>query len=439
MLAATMTTAGAETDDFERKLRSERRWALISRPGLAGPAAFAGAVVAAILLFAEQHGVLVGGWSVAALFVVIGLLGRQLDGRETFRLAIQSLTDKRYGKVGAAEAASQASLRRSIEIVADIAIRIADYQEKRGKHGRLRDVLAAAGALLYLHYETVFQSHSALLSVARTRAVGEEAQQALEALLRLLEALKEQEPWQATETVTQMAQEAEMTVLRLHAKAQDDELEAPPDASYEAEEAPELRALRVRLEEGFARAGSEDGLRVVKQLAEEYQRFLPILAEAKESDPMGIAEVPALAQETYNRGLQELGRILTLARGSDSAKEQRLRASVEKLGQEIAAADASLKAGLVLSKEETDLLQSKKTAADRDRGLLLESQNSRILLEQKLLDAGHFETDLSLARMGYIKYRAGDTSSDISVVTERLKKAIQRALEVQEEMKRMGL
>ena len=82
-------------------------------------------------------------------------------------------------------------------------------------------------------------------------------------------------------------------------------------ASGQGEES-ELRELRDVLQGGFSNLNTNEGLKALNQLNYVYDRLQPVLESKRVTDPMAVAHIPPLAEETYRRGLSVLSDALEL-------------------------------------------------------------------------------------------------------------------------------
>ena len=64
----------------------------------------------------------------------------------------------------------------------------------------------------------------------------------------------------------------------------------------------ELTQLRDTLEGNFSSINSAQGLKALQELAYEYEQLQPVLDRRRETDPLAVSHIPALAEETYRQG-----------------------------------------------------------------------------------------------------------------------------------------
>ena len=98
----------------------------------------------------------------------------------------------------------------------------------------------------------------------------------------------------------------------------------------------ELQQKQETLRSGFAAIGSADGLSSLAQLVGEFGQLEALLARMTGADRMLVAQVPALAEETYRRGLSLLANVLELLLAIQWSNKRVLQAEADKLGGQIA-------------------------------------------------------------------------------------------------------
>jgi len=205
-----------------------------------------------------------------------------------------------------------------------------------------------------------------------------------------------------------------------------DALDREGSARYRAD----LRHKRERLQIGFLDANCSKGLKAVQALVHEYEHLQPILASRRLSDPLSIAHIPVLVEETYQLGLSVLGHALELMKTIQSPHNQRLRTEITDLESEI------------LSLEEDDSqsaraqIKEQTLNSHKDRLELIARLELRV--DELLHQANRCEATLHQTRIELAAMKADSTETSISDVIQTLQKTILQAKEVQEEMKRLG-
>ncbi len=152
----------------------------------------------------------------------------------------------------------------------------------------------------------------------------------------------------------------------------------------------EVRQTRNTLRRRFERIGSEDGRKALDGLVREYERLRSDLSDRRETDPLTLFPVMALATESYRRGLEVLSSALELMRAADGPGPEDL---VEEL---------------------------------------------RLSTDQLLLQASRSETALHRTRIQLAAIRTGTSESSVDSVVGVLQGTIDRAKEVQQELSRLG-
>ena len=95
----------------------------------------------------------------------------------------------------------------------------------------------------------------------------------------------------------------------------------------------ELKQLQETLQGGFADLNTNEGLKALSQLNEVYQRLQPVLESKRATDPMSVAHIPTLAEETYRQGLSVLGDSLGLMTAIHSPTNERLGKEIVDYGE----------------------------------------------------------------------------------------------------------
>ena len=191
-----------------------------------------------------------------------------------------------------------------------------------------------------------------------------------------------------------------------------------------------LAELREKLQSGFARIDTKEGLEALLQLVDVYEQLQPVLESKKVTDPLSVAHIPALAEETHRQGLSVLADALQLMAAIHSPSNQRLKREIVEIEKELQdlRRDRS-QAERVRMREET-------IASHKERlGLVGQQQ----LKEDQLLhQAGACEASLDLTRIEIVALRADSGESSVKAVIETLRRTITQAKEVQDELKRLG-
>ena len=208
------------------------------------------------------------------------------------------------------------------------------------------------------------------------------------------------------------------------------ELTAMLDLERARVEQAETKRLRELLKAGFATVDSAQGTKALTELDEEYSQLQPVLEGPRDYDSLSIAHVPALAGETYRRGLSVLADALELIGASRGSHRGRLETEIAEFEVEI----ESWKG--VESQKARTKIREERLASHRQRLDMLDWL--QVHIDQLLYQAGRCEASLHRTRIELAAIRAGSSETSVDSVTEALQETIQRAKEVQQELKRLG-
>ena len=193
----------------------------------------------------------------------------------------------------------------------------------------------------------------------------------------------------------------------------------------------ELQSLKDDIQTGFSRVNLADGLKALQELVYEYEQLQPVLDRGRETNPLAVAHIPALAEETYRQGLGVLAGCLDLMKEIHSPNNRKLEAEVADLEGQIGAMEKDdtqterlsiLKATVASHKERLGLIQQQSLRVD---GLLHQSDSC--------------EASLHRTRIELAALKADNVDVRVSAVTDALQSTINQAKEVQDELKRLGL
>ena len=99
----------------------------------------------------------------------------------------------------------------------------------------------------------------------------------------------------------------------------------------------EVQRLKDDIQTGFSRINSAEGLKALQELVHEYEELQPVLDRGRETDPLAVAHIPALAEETYRQGLGVLVGCLDLMREIHSPNNLKLEAELADLESQVGA------------------------------------------------------------------------------------------------------
>jgi hypothetical protein len=205
-----------------------------------------------------------------------------------------------------------------------------------------------------------------------------------------------------------------------------DAMDREGGARYRAD----LRQKRERLQIGFLDGNCPEGLNVVQALVHEYEQLQPILASRRMSDPLSIAHIPVLVEETHQLGLSVLGHALELVKTIQSPHIHRLRSEITHLESEILSLEEDGSQSARAQIKEQTLISHK------ERLELISRLELRV--DELLHQANRCEATLHQTRVELAELKADSTETSVSEVIQALQQTIHQAKEVQEEMKKLG-
>ena len=173
------------------------------------------------------------------------------------------------------------------------------------------------------------------------------------------------------------------------------------------------------------------GLEAVQHLLYEFEQLKPLLRRRRATDPLAVAHVPALAEETYRQGMSALEDALELMRAIHSPGRRQLEAEIAALEQELAA-------------PQLDGAQSERARTVQETLASLERQlealeRQRLRVDELIRHAGRCQAALQQSRIEVAGISASGSEINASAVIETLLKTLQQARAVQEEMTRPGI
>jgi serine/threonine protein kinase len=195
-------------------------------------------------------------------------------------------------------------------------------------------------------------------------------------------------------------------------------------------EAAQVKQVHDTLRHGFTGASSTEGVGAVRELISQYDQLQATLAQRRSSDPLSVSILPALAEETYRRGLSVLSDALDLMNAIRTPSKERLL-------QDIAAARADVDALRDdASQAERLHLRQEVLTSCLERLAMLNKQ--QISVEQLLYQARRCEAALHAARVDLATIRTGGTRTGVDSVVQALQQRISQVKEVQDELARLG-
>ena len=426
--------------------------------GHGGPLLLLWSIGTSLFLFMFGLPIYALAWTGVVVMLGFWIMRTYRGNPKVWEQLLHSFIAERFPWRALSDRSLQVTVQKSANVFIEVALKVYGLGRAGNERAELNRVLAAASGLLSLQYELaqkaedmvrgltlvvpVSQVGTDLITEASpvpheaVYAVQKEADQAgalagdigqqLETLM--LRVFQVEKLPNTARGAAELAREIETTLVQAHGKVNSLHQGTPPLA--DSHTPPELRPLLDSLQYGFSRNQSTQGLKALQQLSYEYTGLQLVLESQKETDTLSVAHIPPLAEETYRQGLGVLNNALGLLQSVHSSDRGRLEAEVAELEGEIEAlrGDYSQEAR-VRMKEET-------LASHRERLDMVNQQHSHV--EELLHQCGRCEASLSRTRIQLAELKAESSEVSISAVTETLRKTINQAMEVQEEMKRLG-
>ena len=192
-----------------------------------------------------------------------------------------------------------------------------------------------------------------------------------------------------------------------------------------------LQRLKDDVQTGFSRVNSADGLKALQELVHEYEQLRPVLDRGKDTDPLAVAHIPSLAEETYRQGLGVLAGCLDLMREISSPNNRKLEGELTDLESQISALEED--------PTQTERLSIMKATVDSHKQRLGLIQQQSLRVDGLLHQSDSCEASLHRTRIELAALKADNVDARVSAVTNALQSTINQAKEVQEELKRLGL
>lgn len=175
------------------------------------------------------------------------------------------------------------------------------------------------------------------------------------------------------------------------------------------------------------------GFKTILELEFEYRQLQSVLERRKGTDPLSIAYLPDLGEETYLQGLSILKDALDLAEAIRSPSRETLE---REIGQMEAEAQELKQQGTEVSQVRARF-REERVASHRQRLEMVQRQQLRI--DDLMHQGGRCVAALNQTRVELAALKVEGARSNVDAVTESLQKTIKEAKEVQEELKRLGL
>ncbi len=202
------------------------------------------------------------------------------------------------------------------------------------------------------------------------------------------------------------------------------------DIEREQTEQEYLDSLRETLKGGFASISWPEGLDILSQLTNEYEQLQISLSQQRQTDPLSLSTIPALADETYRRGLAVLSDTLELMNIVRTPLKENLEEKIAQVELDIQRMKTDSSRSDWLKLKQDDLTSLKERLASISRLILS--------IEQLLYQARRCEATLHGSRVELAKIRAGGAKSNLDSIIQVLEERIRQVKEVQEEINKLG-
>ncbi len=199
--------------------------------------------------------------------------------------------------------------------------------------------------------------------------------------------------------------------------------------SREARQA-EIKRIRETLQAGFRGIDFEAGLNALTGLHHEYKQLQLVLIRRNKTASLAVSHLPGLAEETYREGLNVLVNGLQLLRAIHPSNKGRLEDEIVELEKEL---ETLRKGG---GQESRVKLREEMVALRREQLEMINQQQNQA--DELLFQCNRCEASLSRTRIELASLQAGSSETSVSAVTQILRRTIDQAKAVQEELKRLG-
>jgi hypothetical protein len=191
-----------------------------------------------------------------------------------------------------------------------------------------------------------------------------------------------------------------------------------------------LNALREMLQSGFVEIACTEGTETLAEMTRAYTQLQLALSRRRDTDSLSISLIPALAEETYRRGLSVLSDALELIKATHSSGKERLEKEIAQLEMDFHTSEDELS-----QSERLKIREDKQTAR---RELLDVLSRLHLNIDQLLHQAQRCGESLHTACIEVTAVRAGGSRTSVDSVIEALQGTIRRVKEVQDELDRLS-
>ena len=397
-------------------------------------------------------------WSGAILTLGFLMAADYLRTSKVHKRLIRSIVQKRFHADELTDQPLKAAVENQVNVFSEIALKIYQIERERGRDAHLRRLIALTHNMVSLLSESAREAEELErgLNLAKSskpeggvlqtrkpeegrvsskrqesmediRREVDDARSSVDDIVQHLETLMlkvfqiEQLPRDPVRN-SELARVTEETMARLMRQAESRRADRYVSA--------EVQQNREALEAEFSQINSSDGLSALQRLVYEYAQLQPLLDRKRATDSIAIVQIPLLAEETYRIGLGLLHDALEIMRAVHPSERLRLDAEVVELEKKIETLRTDK------SQEERVKLMEATMSSHLERLDIMQKQRLRV--EELLHLSGRCEASLNRTRMELAGLKTADSEISVQQATESLRKTIDQAKEVQEELKKLG-
>ena len=395
-------------------------------------------------------------WSVVMVLLGFGIAADCLR-TPNIRSAIDSVVRESFGANSLMETRTRAAFDHGVCVLGEIVGKIYAIDRLRGPDPHLHDVIPSAWGLVSLLSDSATEAEELDrgLTVANQSAARGPLQTnqtpgivALRRQTRISEIRRDaNEARKAIDEITEQLETLMLRVFQLGKCPADSE--ASLELHREAEDMLETVARRgdtrradryvpasfqqsrAALERGLSEINFAEGRRALQRLVSEYAHLQALFDRARATASISLGQVRTAAEETYRLGLVLLEDVLELARVASPSEIRRVEDAVLQLEKKI-----ELAAAAPVQDERTQLLDAT-MRSHLERLDVMRKQATRV--EQLLQLVISCEVSLNRTRMELAALKAADSELAVKDATDGLRRTIDRAKEVQDELAKVGL
>jgi hypothetical protein len=371
---------------------------------------------------------------------------------------IRAIVHKRFRAHELTDVSLKAVADNEVKVFGEIAVKVYQIERKRGPDAHLRRLVPLTHSMVSLLWDSAREAEELERGLNLTNSSKPEGgalqpgkPEAGPGASRRQESIEDtrREVDQARSSVNDIVQHLETLMLRVFQAEQ-----LPRDSAHSSELARdteeaiarlirqaesrradryvpvEVRQTREALEAGFSQINSSEGLSALQRLVYEYAQLQPLVERKRATDSIAFAHIPLLIEETYRAGLGLLHDALELMQAVHPSERHRLEAEVLELEKRVETLRTDR------SQAERAKLMEATMSSHLERLDIMQKQQLRI--EELLHLSGRCEASLHRTRMELAALKAADSESRVGEATDSLRRTIDQAREVQEEMKKLG-